>query len=458
MTTVESTKAAESTVPLRGWSATIAAVLLILTELIVLAIVSAPTPLAVIPGSILTTAISPIVLLGQPISDFAVSPQTAMTAFVLLLGLVVFSFSTSLDLWSLVWRTFATAAFAAPVAVLVLRIPDSPATYAFVLSILLGEALWFLDRTVRVSTPWRPVLVAYGGLWITLIVDAIGRHTPLDFAKKIPLHPALGAFNDIRALLIGAIVILWIVGAFLSTVWDEHKRWAAPLTNPFLPDATTGRWGGIYDGLHWAGHHAFVVVEIGVRLLANARMLVTCYGRHLWHDYIKQVFEKGYLLPAFRFILSAAVITGVVFGARAISPVLVTYLGYPSPSAEFLFGPQVAVGSHGAIAQEVLVLFEAAAFILTFSCCSVFQAWNWRIGGPDAVARVVKVVAVIVVTFAATGIIATILAWSDLRLVSPALRYPGIVSVVALCAMVISMAIAARQSRRTAGANARAMP
>ena len=141
------------------------------------------------------------------------------------------------------------------------------------LLIHVGIALWFLDGHISTTNGLkRVVALSYGGIWVALSIDAIGRHTSLGFSRDIPLHPALGAFNDFRLMVAGGIVLFWVGGAFVSTIWAQKPR-VDPLENPFSANPSSGAWGGVRDGLEWLAHQAFMVLDIVWRGGANAFFL-----------------------------------------------------------------------------------------------------------------------------------------------------------------------------------------
>jgi hypothetical protein len=413
---------ADTGLALRGWSAACGAAILVVAELFL--IVAATASAAAFGGSF---DMSP--------------PQRGLSAMVFTLGLclVGFSFAVSKKPVEFSLRILAIGLLILPTVLLVMRVARTPAVYTLLLLVHVSLALWFLDEHLPATTGTkRAVLLFYGGAWVALTIDAIGRYTSLGFARDIALHPALGAFNDFRVLIAGGILAFWLIGAFFATVWDQ-KPWISPLANPFAAAPTTGRWGGSRDGLEWLAHQVFVAVDIGWRGLANAFVLLKCYAGHLTRDYIRPVFDKGYLGPVLRFMLSVAVIGGVAIGARNVGTVLGDYLRRPSGIAESLLGP-LRVGSlHGDVASELLSVGEVALFILGVACCIVFEAWNWRVGGKatDVIRRIVIVLGIVVVSFAVTGILGTILSWSEVGLVGPGFRYSGVVSVVALTAVVL---------------------
>lgn len=407
---------------LRGWSAACGAAILVLAELLLIVVITA-SPQA----------------FGWRLD---VSPsQRGLSAMVLTLGLclVGFSFAVSKKAVEFILRILAIGLLVLPTVLLVMRVARTPGLYTMLLLVHVSLALWFLDEHLPVTTrAKRAILLFYGGAWVALTIDALGRYTSLGFAKDIPLHPALGAFNDFRVLIAGGILMFWLVGAFFATVWDQ-KPWVSPLANPFAAAPTTGRWGGIRDGLEWLAHQGFIAVDIGWRGLANAFVLLKCYAGHLSRDYIRPVFDKGYLAPVLRFMLSAAVIGGVAIGARNVGAMLGDYLRRPSGIAESVLGRLQGGALHGDVASELLSVGALALFILAVACCIVFEAWNWKVGGkaPDVIRRIVIVMGIVVVSFAVTGILGTILSWSEAGLVGSGFRYGGLVSAVALTAVVL---------------------
>jgi hypothetical protein len=413
---------ADNNLALRGWSSVLGAAVLVTAELLLI---------------VATT--SSVGVLGR---TFLLTPsQRDLFVLVSTLGLslVGFSFAISNRPLEFVGRILAIGFFALPTMLLAMGVPRTPRTYAVVMVIQISVALWFLDQNLAAMTRTkRAVLLFYGGVWIALSIDALGRYTSLGFARDFPLHPALGAFNDFRILVAGGIGLCWLVGAFLSMIWD-HKSWKAPLTNPFAAAPTTGKWGGIRDGLEWLAHQGFVAVDIGWRGLANAVVVLKCYAGHLSRDYIKPVFDKGYLIPVLRFMISVAVIGGVTLGARNVGTVLGDYLRRPSGVAESIAGRLGRGALQGDIANELLSVGELAFFILVVACCIVFEAWNWRVGGKAAevIRRIVIVLGIVAVSFAVTGILGTILSWSEIGLVGRGLRYGGLVSVIAVVAVVL---------------------
>lgn len=413
---------ADNNLALRGWSSVLGAAILVIAELLLIVAMTAS-----------------VSILG---STFVLSPsQRDLFVLVFTLGLSVvgFSFAVSNRPLEFVLRILAIGFFALPTILLAMGEPLTPRIYAVVMVIQISVALWFLDQNLATMTPTkRAVLLFYGGVWIALSIDALGRYTSLGFARDIPLHPALGAFNDFRILVAGGILVCWLVGALLSMIWD-HKSWRSPLKNPFAAAPTTGKWGGIRDGLEWLAHQGFVAVDIGWRGLANAVVVLKCYAGHLSRDYIKPVFDKGYLVPVLRFMLSVAVIGGVTIGARNVGTVLGDYLRRPSGVAESIVGRLGKGALRGDVTNELLSVGEVALFILVVACCIVFEAWNWRVGGKAAevTRRIVIVLGIVVVSFAVTGILGTVLSWSEIGLVGPGFRYGGLVSVVAMAAVVL---------------------
>lgn len=413
---------ADTSLALRGWNAVIGAAILISAELLLV---------------VSTTA--PLELFGLPFLQTAAQRGVVVLAFELALCFIGFSFAVSRGPLEFVGRILAIGFFALPTMLLVLGVPTTPATYAALLVIQVSIAIWFLDQNVpAMAKAKRTVLLFYGGVWIALSIDAIGRYTVLGFAKAIPLHPALGVFNDIRLLVAGGILACWLVGAFLAMIWDT-KSWRAPLTNPFPASPQTGKWFGIRDGLVTLAHHAFVAVDIAWRAFANALILLKCYAGHLLRDYIKPVFDKGYLAPVLRFMLSVAVVGGITIGARNVASLLVDYLQRPSGVAQALLGDVGSGTLPGDTVRELLSIGQMALFMLAAACSIVFEAWNWRVGGkaPEVTRRIVIVLGIVMVSFAVTGILATVLSWSAAGVVGPGVRYGGIVSAAAVTAVVL---------------------
>lgn len=413
---------ADNGLALRGWSAACGAAALVIVELLL--IVATTASEGALGGSL------------EPLSS-----QRGLSAMVLTLGLclVGFSFAVSTKPLEFVLRILAIGLFVLPTVLLTMRVARTSGSYTMLLLVHVSLALWFLDEHVPTLTRTkRAVLLFYGGAWIALTIDTIGRYTPLAFSRDIPLHPGLGAFNDFRTLIAAGILVFWLVGAFLATVWDQ-KPWISPLVNPFAAKPTTGRWAGIRDGLEWLAHQGFVAVDIGWRGLANAFVLLKCYAGHLSRDYIRPVVDKGYLGPVVRFMLSVAVIGGVAIGARNVGTVLIDYLRRPSGIGESLLGPLRIGVLHGNVASELLSVGQLALFILGVACCIVFEAWNWRVGGKatDVIRRIVIVLGIVVVSFAVTGILGTILSWSEVGVVGLGFRYGGLVSTVAMTAVVL---------------------
>jgi hypothetical protein len=411
---------ADNGLALRGWSAACGAAILVVAEL-----------------SLIVAATASAASLGDYLSPYQRGLSAMLLTFALCL--VGFSFAVSKRPAEFVLRTVAIALLVLPTVLLAMHAARTAGVYTMLLLVHVSLALWFLDEHLPSTTSTkRAVLLFYGGAWVALTIDAIGRYTSLGFAKDIPLHPALGAFNDFRVLIAGGILAFWLIGAFLATVWDQ-KAWVVPLANPFAAAPTSGRWGGVRDGLEWLAHQGFVAVDIGWRGLANAFVLLKCYAGHLTRDYIRPVFDKGYLTPVIRFMLSVVLIGGVTLGAVNVGTVLGDYLRRPSGIAESLLGPLQRGGLHGHVASELLSIGEVALFILCVACCIVFEAWNWRVGGktPDVIRRIVIVLGIVVVSFAVTGVLGTILAWSEVGLVGPGFRYGGLVSAIAMTAVAL---------------------
>jgi hypothetical protein len=416
------TTEADTNLALRGWNAVIGAAILIAAELLL----------------VMATTAS-LELFGLPLLQTAPQRDLFILAFVLGICFIGFSFAVSSGPLEFIGRILAIGFFALPTILLALSIPTTPGTYAAILVIQVSIAVWFLDQNLgAMAKAKRAVLLFYGGVWIALSIDAIGRYTSIDFAKTIPLHPALGVFNDFRLLIAGGILTCWLVGAFLAMIWDT-KSWTAPLANPFAEERNTGRWFGIRDGLEWLAHQVFVAVDIGWRGLANALVLLKCYAGHLFRDYIKPVFDEGYLAPVLRFMLSVGVIGGVTIGARRVASLLVDYLRRPSGIAESVLGRLEANALEGDVARELLSLGQTAFFMLIVACCIVFEAWNWSVGGktPEVTRRIVIVLGIVIVSFAVTGILATVLSWSEIGVVGPGFRYCGVVSAAAMSAVVL---------------------
>jgi hypothetical protein len=409
----------ETTLALRGWNAVIGAAILISGELLLVMVTTAP-----------------LELFGFPLLQTTAERERFAICFQLALCLVGFSFAVARGPVEFVGRIFAIAFFALPPMLLVSGAPTTAATYAALLVIQVSIAIWFLDRNVpEMAKAKRAVLLFYGGVWIALTIDAVGRYTTLGFAKAIPLHPALGAFNDFRLMVGGGILASWLVGAFVATAWGP-KLWRAPLTNPFAKDRNTGTWWGIRDGLEWLAYQGFVAVDIAYRALWNAQMLLKCYAGHLFGDYIKPVFDKGYLAPLLRLMLSVAVVGGYAIGAKHVASVLVDYLQRPSGVAATLFGD---LGAGVLVGRELLSLGQMALFILIAACCIVFEAWNWSVGGkaPEITRRIVIVLGIVMVSFAVTGVLAVVLSWSAVGVIGPGIRYGGLVSAAAVGAVLL---------------------
>jgi hypothetical protein len=410
--------ASERQLALTGWPAAIGATVLVLFELLIVAAATSPSEVAAWAPISAVAHIVDLVLssLGgnAPAVGTLFHPISLIIGFTLTLCLVGFSFVISSGPWEFLGRTAAVSALALPTVLLSLGVARTPVAYAIFLIIHAGIALWFLDaHIIAIKGAKRAVALTYGAIWITLGIDAVGRHTPLNFSKDIELHPALGAFNDFRLILATGMIVFWIVGAFVATIWDE-KKWVNPLNNPFLENPDTGRWGGARDGLEWLAHRAFLALDIAWRGLLNAFVLLRCYAGHLGRDYIKGLFDKGYLLPVLRHMLSIMVIGGIAVGSAHVAEVLSDYLVRPSGIAELVLGPLSGSTLHGNPVREIVILIKLGVFMLVVACSMVFQAWNWETGGQrtEVVSRTVIAAGVTLVSFGVTGILGAILSWS----------------------------------------------